>query len=86
VIFAGNCVGLGAPIVTRYIIDLTGSYDNAFVIAGLTSLLTLIISQTSTRKHIGSQAPNVAEDKTQSGLVDRDNTSPWSNESLNQTI
>ena len=34
VVVGGNLFGLMAPIVTGYVIQATGSYDGAFLIAG----------------------------------------------------
>lgn len=37
-VFGGNSFGLMAPIVTGYVVGLTGSFDRAFVVAGLLPL------------------------------------------------
>ncbi len=52
-VVGGNVFGLLAPIVTGYVIDLTGSYDMAFVIAGILLLIGATSVMTMTRQPIG---------------------------------
>ena len=58
-VVGGNVFGLMAPIVTGYVIEATGSYDNAFVIAGVLLLVGAASTLTLTRRPIGAavQAP-----------------------------
>ena len=51
-ITGGNAFGLMAPIVTGYIIQFTGSYNAAFIVAGALLLLGATITMTLTRKPI----------------------------------
>jgi ACS family glucarate transporter-like MFS transporter len=53
----GNIFGLMAPIVTGYVISLTGSYDRAFVVAGLLPLAGAVITFLMTRKPIEPYTP-----------------------------
>ncbi len=53
----GNLFGVLAPIVTGYVIAGTGSYDAAFVIAGVILLAGAVVALTMTRRPI---APGVA--------------------------
>ncbi len=50
----GNIFGLLAPIITGYVISATGSYDWAFIIAGLLLVSGATISWTMTRRPIES--------------------------------
>ena len=52
-VVGGNLFGLMAPIVTGYVIDLTGSYDMAFVIAGVLLLAGATSVMTLTHRPIG---------------------------------
>lgn len=52
VIVGGNVFGLLAPIVTGYVISMTGSYDIAFVIAGVLLLTGIVITLTMTHRPI----------------------------------
>jgi ACS family glucarate transporter-like MFS transporter len=60
VIVGGNIFGLLAPIVTGYVISMTGSYDYAFAIAGVLLLTGIALTLTMTyqpivaRKRTGS--------------------------------
>jgi MFS family permease len=51
-VMGGNTFGLIAPIVTGYIIALTGSFDRAFVVAGLLPLAGAAATFLMTRKPI----------------------------------
>jgi MFS family permease len=51
-VVGGNSFGLMAPIVTGYIIGLTGSFDRAFVVAGLLPLAGAAATFLMTRKPI----------------------------------
>jgi ACS family glucarate transporter-like MFS transporter len=51
-VMGGNTFGLMAPIVTGYIIALTGSFDRAFVVAGLLPLVGAAVTFLMTRKPI----------------------------------
>jgi MFS family permease len=55
-VVGGNSFGLMAPIVTGYIIGLTGSFDRAFVIAGLLPLAGAAATLLMTREPIEPQA------------------------------
>ncbi|GAB2891947.1 MFS transporter [Paraburkholderia jirisanensis] len=56
VIVGGNVFGLLAPIVTGYVISLTGSYDGAFAIAGVLLLTGIVITLTMTHQPIVARA------------------------------
>jgi ACS family glucarate transporter-like MFS transporter len=51
--FGGNSFGLLAPIITGFVIQITGKYELAFVIAGVLLLAGSVISFTMTRDAIG---------------------------------
>jgi ACS family glucarate transporter-like MFS transporter len=51
-VIGGNTFGLLAPIVTGYIISLTGSFDRAFIVAGLLPLAGAAATLLMTRKPI----------------------------------
>jgi MFS family permease len=52
VIVGGNVFGLLAPIVTGYVISLTGKYDFAFAIAGALQLIGIVVTLTMTYRPI----------------------------------
>jgi MFS family permease len=52
VIVGGNVFGLLAPIVTGYVVSMTGSYDYAFAIAGVLLLSGIVITLTMTHRPI----------------------------------
>jgi MFS family permease len=52
----GNVFGTLAPIVTGYIISITGGYDGAFMLAGCLLILGAVICLTLTRKPIEGDA------------------------------
>jgi MFS family permease len=65
VIFGGNTFGLLAPIVTGYVLALSGSYSAAFVLAGVLLLTGAVTVLTLTRRPLdapaaGSARPRVA--------------------------
>ena len=49
----GNVFGLGAPILTGYIIAATGSYTSAFLLAGGLLVLGAVVALTMTRRPVG---------------------------------
>ena len=51
-VVGGNTFGLCAPIVTGYVVQITGSFDNAFFIAGFLPLIGAVATLTMTRKAI----------------------------------
>jgi ACS family glucarate transporter-like MFS transporter len=53
----GNVFGLAAPIVTGYVVQVTGSYTPAFIVAGVFLLMGTTIALTMTRTPIGSSDP-----------------------------
>ncbi len=53
----GNVFGLAAPIVTGYVVQVTGSYTTAFIVAGVFLLMGTTIALTMTRTPIGSADP-----------------------------
>ena len=50
VVVGGNVFGLLAPIVTGYVIQVTGSYDGAFLVAGLLLVAGATATLTMTRR------------------------------------
>lgn len=53
VIVGGNVFGILAPIVTGYVVQGSGSYNYAFIVAGLLLFLGAGISQLATGRRIG---------------------------------
>ncbi len=51
-VVGGNTFGLAAPIVTGYVVQLTGSFDNAFLVAGFLPLIGAVATLTMTLKPI----------------------------------
>jgi predicted MFS family arabinose efflux permease len=51
-VIGGNSFGLCAPIVTGYVVQITGSFDNAFYIAGFLPLIGAVATLTMTRQPI----------------------------------
>jgi MFS family permease len=49
----GNALGLAAPIVTGYVVQATGSYTAAFLVAGIFLLLGTVLALFMTRSPIG---------------------------------
>jgi MFS family permease len=56
-VLGGNVFGLLAPIVTGYIVQITGSFSSAFVLAGGLSLIGAVVSFTLTRHTLGEETP-----------------------------
>ena len=56
-VLGGNVFGLLAPIVTGYIVQATGSFSSAFVLAGSISLLGAVVSFALTRHTLGEATP-----------------------------
>jgi MFS family permease len=56
-VLGGNVFGLLAPIVTGYIVQITGSFSSAFVVAGALSLIGAAVSFTLTRHTLGEETP-----------------------------
>ncbi|WP_320534447.1 MFS transporter [Robbsia andropogonis] len=56
VVVGGNIFGMIAPIATGYVIDATGSYDYAFVIAGALLVIGAVVVLTMTRRPIVSES------------------------------
>lgn len=59
-VLGGNIFGLLAPIVTGYIVQITGSFSSAFVLAGALSLIGAVVSFTLTRHTLGEETPAAA--------------------------
>src|ERR1700739_4926946 len=58
-VLGGNVFGLLAPIVTGYIVEATGSFASAFILAGGLSLIGAVVSFTLTRHTLGEATPVV---------------------------
>lgn len=56
-VLGGNVFGLLAPIVTGYIVQATGSFGSAFILAGALALLGALVSLTMTRHTLGEAVP-----------------------------
>jgi MFS family permease len=56
-VLGGNVFGLLAPIVTGYIVKITGSFSSAFVLAGVLSLIGAAVSFVFTRHTLGEATP-----------------------------
>lgn len=52
-ILGGNVFGILAPIVTGYVVQYTGSYDSAFVVAGVLLIVGAVSALLLTRRPIG---------------------------------
>ena len=59
-VLGGNVFGLLAPIVTGYIVQITGSFSSAFILAGVLSLIGAVVSLTLTRYTLGEETPAAA--------------------------
>ena len=51
-VVGGNTFGLAAPIITGYVVQITGSFDNAFFVAGFLPLIGAVATLTLTRRPI----------------------------------
>jgi MFS family permease len=60
-VLGGNVFGLLAPIVTGYIVQATGSFAAAFMLAGLLSLIGATVSFTLTRHTLGEETPSALQ-------------------------
>jgi ACS family glucarate transporter-like MFS transporter len=60
-VLGGNVFGLLAPIVTGYIVEATGSFTSAFVLAGVLSLCGAAVSFGMTRHTLGEAEPERAD-------------------------
>ena len=56
-VLGGNIFGLLAPIVTGYIVQATGSFSSAFMLAGAIALIGAVLSFTLTRHTLGEKTP-----------------------------
>jgi MFS family permease len=59
-VLGGNSFGLMAPIVTGYVLALTGSFNGTFAVTGILALTGAAITLLMTRKPIEAYAPGVA--------------------------
>ena len=55
-VLGGNTFGLASPIITGYVVALTGSFDRAFFVAGILPLIGAVATLTMTRRPIQPQA------------------------------
>jgi ACS family glucarate transporter-like MFS transporter len=55
-VLGGNSFGLMAPIVTGYVLQLTGNFNGTFAVAGLLALVGAAITLTMTRQPIAHPA------------------------------
>ena len=55
-VVGGNVFGLMAPIVTGYVVESTGNYDRAFIIAGALLVVGATSILTLTRRPLGDDA------------------------------
>ena len=56
----GNSFGLMAPIVTGYVLALTGSFSGTFAVTGVLALIGAAITLLMTRQPIEAYAPRIA--------------------------
>jgi len=56
-VLGGNSFGLLAPIVTGYLVQATGSFDSAFVLAGALALIGATVILALARTPIGEVSP-----------------------------
>ena len=56
-VLGGNTFGLLAPIVTGYIVQATGSFASAFMLAGVLAMIGAAVSFTLTRHTLGEETP-----------------------------
>lgn len=69
-VLGGNVFGLLAPIVTGYIVQATGSFSSAFVLAGVLSLIGAGFSFGMTRHTLGEEEP-VHAGRSKAGMAMR---------------
>ena len=62
-VLAGNNFGLLAPIVTGYLVQATGSFDSAFVLAGALALIGATVILVLARTPIGEVPAALAQPK-----------------------
>ncbi|MBV9824560.1 MAG: MFS transporter [Alphaproteobacteria bacterium] len=55
-VLGGNTFGLCAPIVTGYLVDITGSFNSAFIAAGALALIGAVAALTLSRGTLGEVA------------------------------
>ena len=60
-VLGGNVFGLLAPIITGYIVQATGNFASAFLLAGVVALIGAGLSLLMTRHTIGDHAPGPAK-------------------------
>ncbi|MGA7862544.1 MAG: MFS transporter, partial [Stellaceae bacterium] len=61
-VLGGNTFGLLAPIVTGYIVEATGSFNSAFILAGALALIGAVVTLALARTPIGEvRAPAAAQ-------------------------
>jgi dipeptide/tripeptide permease len=56
-VLGGNLLGMMGPIVTGYVVALTGRFSGTFAVAGILALTGALISLTMTRQPIEAQMP-----------------------------
>jgi len=56
----GNIFGLAAPIVTGYIVAITGSFTSAFLLAGALLIIGAIVTLTMTHRPVGAPLAGTA--------------------------
>jgi len=60
-VLGGNSFGMMGPIVTGYVVALTGSFNGSFVLAGILALCGAAATLTMTRRPIEAAAPHQVE-------------------------
>jgi dipeptide/tripeptide permease len=61
-VLGGNSFGLLAPIVTGYLVEATGSFNSAFVLAGALALVGASVTLVLARTPIGEvRPPSIAQ-------------------------
>ncbi len=60
-VLGGNTFGLLAPIVTGYVVAATGSFNSAFVVAGLLALIGAVAALALARGTLGEPRPALAQ-------------------------
>jgi ACS family glucarate transporter-like MFS transporter len=56
-VLGGNSFGMMGPIVTGYVVGLTGSFNGTFAVAGVLALIGAVATLSMTRKPIEAYAP-----------------------------